>query len=128
MAKETKERVAFNKVFITNKYHVPIVKCCASCKHCEGDAIRGEVRICLAGHGERYMSYLCKDGYEISDKINDIRLSADGKIKKPAYIKWLIEQVDALDEQNLDEKDKRDIIYKLPFLYEKKFGTRFMDV
>ena len=81
---------AVKKEFTRNAKGVRIVKCCASCQHCDFDGIREHVRICKNGHGEHANDYLCKE-WTIRKKLDDVELKADGRIKKPSYIMWLKE-------------------------------------
>jgi hypothetical protein len=118
---------AVKKEFTRNAHGVLIVKCWASCQHCGFDGLREHVRICANGHGEHSNDYLCND-WAIKNKLNDIDLKADGKIKKPHYIMWMREQVSKLSNENLDSKTHAMIVNHLPERYEEILGTRYMDV
>lgn len=118
---------AVYKEFTTNKYGVKIVKCCASCQHCEADKLRDDLRICMGGHGNHANNYLCDD-WSMNSKIDELKISGDGRIKKPTYFAWLKDQVDKLNYENLDEKTRKAIIINLPQRYEEILGTRYLDI
>ena len=132
MSTKTFPREAFNKVFTTNDNGVRIVKCCASCEHCSSDG-REVIRICMAGHGERPNTYLCKD-WEIQQtlrkdakySLKTMQLKADGRVIRPEYVAFVKQQIEELSHQNLDPYDIKLMAAHFPEIFERTHGSRFL--
>lgn len=79
---------AFSKEFTTNKYGIPIVKCCASCKHhsYNGDDRK---RLCLQTGKTHHSSYLCGSGWRLAENLENAGRGG-GKVKKRAYLQYVL--------------------------------------
>lgn len=80
---------AFTKEFAKNQYSIPIVKCCASCRHHDqcGDE---NLRICKpTGKKHRY-DYLCGNSWVMADNLSNAG-KGGGKVKKQSYLRHIIE-------------------------------------
>lgn len=76
---------------IKNKYGIKVVKCCASCIHNSGVA-SGDTRICDAGEGIVRTNSYCQ-GWAMHPRY-DIAGKGGGKVKKLAYLQYLIANYD----------------------------------
>lgn len=99
---------AFTKEFAKNQYSIPIVKCCASCaKHDQcGDE---DLRICKpTGRKHRY-DYLCGSSWVMSENLSNAG-KGGGKVKKSAYLKFVIEHGKSMAED-----------------WEREHGSRYLE-
>ena len=80
---------AVSKEYIKNKYCISIVKCCASCKH-KGYSNDERFRNCGKGLGKHRPDYLCRDCWEMSEKLENAG-KGGGQVKKPSYIQYVIQ-------------------------------------
>lgn len=79
---------AVAKEFVKNKYGIAIVKCCASCIHHSG-CRNDDYRTCLKDRREHHMEYLCKDGWEMTQSLENAG-KGGGRVKKKAYIDFVL--------------------------------------
>ena len=80
---------AFVKEFTTNKYGIPVVKCCASCKHHLSEGVERK-RICKLSGKKHDLEYFCGSSWKMSEKLDNAG-KGGGKVKKLAYLQHIIE-------------------------------------
>ena len=108
------------KQFTPNLNGVQIVKCCASCVHKDADKDI-EKRLCKLHNFITYKDRLCKD-WQMAEELRNIKILANGRVKRPSYLHWLKEQVGNINSQNIDINAKNRMIDRLPHIYEVEFG------
>lgn len=110
--------------FAKNKNGVRIKKCCASCQfmaYGKGN----EERICCMGEGSVPKNWCCED-WTISPVKNNIKMQHFGQLKRPHYIAWMADNAGQIADQDLDATTKRDLLNKLPRVYEEIYGSRYL--
>ena len=104
--------------YVKNKYNISIKKCCASCQH-HTDGSNDRKRKCNKYATEHPADYCCNKGWELmhpSDppkpgEINyDNAGRGDGFVKKPQYIKFVLEHGPGYAD-----------------MYERRYGSRYMN-
>lgn len=110
--------------FVLTPRGVRVKKCCASCKH-KGYGKTGD-RVCTKGEGSVVKNYVCEQ-WEMNETYRTLRLTGDGRVKKPSYIAWMADQAAEITKSPvLDEKAKKELIGALPEKYEQQFGTKYL--
>lgn len=133
------------KEFAYNLYGVKVKKCCASCEWRTPDAgqtAKVPRRICMRGHGVHSFSYLCTD-WRIEETCKDknprvslqtMRAIGNGRVKKPAYIKFMQQKLQELDNElnasgmssKICAKEQRARIQSWIAEYESLYGSRYL--
>lgn len=85
---DKKKKIMQKKEFFTNDYNIHIVKCCASCRF-NGGSISNSTprRKCMLDNQGVYTYHLCA-GWQVKPSLNNAG-SAHGRVKKPAYMRFL---------------------------------------
>lgn len=113
-----------DKVFTTNKYGIPVVKCCASCKFKEFD--KGGMRVCTNGFGGVKTSFLCT-GWQMRESLDNAG-KADGRVKKKDYLLYVVrrrsEEIERLMHNIYTTPAKVDDIRRE---YKHSFGSIYVD-
>lgn len=133
------------KEYAYNLHGVKVVKCCASCEfRCPdaGHATKTPRRLCLNGRGTHYLNYLCRDWKMEETSRRDkpiislwsMQPRGDGRVKRPDYIKFMQQKLEALDKElnasGMPSKEcgklQRDRVHEWICEFEMTRGSRFL--
>lgn len=107
------------KEFIKNKYGILVVKCCASCVHHENGK-RECVRLCMKGHGEHYLNYLCANDWEMRPELDNAG-QGGGRVKRKAFLMML---ADAYSGGRISQERHRELVERWRSMYGSEYLSR----